>query len=118
MQTRLLNPKPQQIEALAGHARFRAGFDFLLLREKSGDDTTQGMGSWWEAYQEMSNDEKKLQLASTIVRRLETVVKLLLNLLKTIKLRRKSNLWLIFLNHAAVVGKRTCSTRTIDGSFR
>ena len=28
MQTRLLNPKPQQIEALAGHARFRAGFDF------------------------------------------------------------------------------------------
>ena len=28
MQTRLLNPKPQQIEALSGHARFRAGFDF------------------------------------------------------------------------------------------
>lgn len=45
MQTRLLNPKPQQIEALASHARFRAGFDFLLLREKSGDDTTQE----WEA---------------------------------------------------------------------
>ena len=31
MQTRLLQPKPQQIEALSGHARFRAGFDFLLL---------------------------------------------------------------------------------------
>ena len=28
MQTRLLNPKPQQIEALSSHARFRAGFDF------------------------------------------------------------------------------------------
>jgi poly(A) polymerase len=63
MQTRLLNPKPQQIEALAGHARFRAGFDFLLLREKSGDDTTQGMGSWWEAYQEMSNDEKEAAIS-------------------------------------------------------
>lgn len=54
-----LNPKPQQIEALSGHARFRAGFDFLLLREKSGDETAQGMGSWWEAYQSMSADEKE-----------------------------------------------------------
>ena len=59
MQTRLLNPKPQQIEALSGHARFRAGFDFLLLREKSGDDSTQGMGLWWDEYQQMSTDEKE-----------------------------------------------------------
>jgi poly(A) polymerase len=59
MQTRLLNPKPQQIEALSGHARFRAGFDFMLLREKSGDDSTQGMGTWWEDYQNMSLDEKE-----------------------------------------------------------
>lgn len=59
MQTRLLNPKPQQIEALSGHARFRAGFDFLLLREKSGDTSTQGMGEWWDAYQIMSSDQKE-----------------------------------------------------------
>ena len=59
MQTRLLNPKPQQIQALSSHARFRAGFDFMLLREKSGDETTQGMGVWWESYQVMSNDEKE-----------------------------------------------------------
>ncbi|WP_180102555.1 polynucleotide adenylyltransferase PcnB [Acinetobacter sp. YH12126] len=59
MQTRLLSPKPQQIEALSGHARFRAGFDFLLLREKSGDTSTQGMGQWWDAYQQMSTDEKE-----------------------------------------------------------
>ena len=59
MQTRLLNPKPQQIEALAGHARFRAGFDFLLLREKSGDDNTMGMGMWWDQYQQMTPDEKE-----------------------------------------------------------
>ncbi|QIO09785.1 polynucleotide adenylyltransferase PcnB [Acinetobacter lanii] len=59
MQTRLLNPKPQQIQALSSHARFRAGFDFMLLREKSGDETTQGMGIWWESYQVMSNDEKE-----------------------------------------------------------
>ena len=64
MQTRLLSPKPQQIEALSGHARFRAGFDFLLLREKSGDSTTNGMGAWWEAYQVMSTDEKERAISS------------------------------------------------------
>lgn len=63
MQTRLLNPKPQQIEALSGHARFRAGFDFLLLREKSGDSSTEGMGTWWENYQEMSNDQKEAAIS-------------------------------------------------------
>ncbi|MDQ9010353.1 polynucleotide adenylyltransferase PcnB [Acinetobacter gerneri] len=64
MQSRLLQPKPQQIEALAGHARFRAGFDFMLLREKSGDQTTQGMGAWWDAYQNMSTDEKERAISS------------------------------------------------------
>lgn len=59
MQTRLLNPKPQQIQALSTHARFRAGFDFLLLREKSGDNATQGMGMWWDSYQLMGADEKE-----------------------------------------------------------
>ena len=59
MQTRLLNPKAQQIQALSSHARFRAGFDFLLLREKSGDEGTLGMGQWWDAYQLMSTDEKE-----------------------------------------------------------
>ncbi len=34
-------------------------FDFLLLREKSGDDSTQGMGLWWDEYQQMSTDEKE-----------------------------------------------------------
>ncbi len=63
MQTRLLQPKPQQIEALSGHARFRAGFDFLLLREKAGDSSTLGMGQWWDAYQLMSIDEKERAIA-------------------------------------------------------
>lgn len=115
MQTRLLNPKPQQIEALASHARFRAGFDFLLLREKSGDDTTQGMGSWWEAYQEMSNDEKKLRLANIIVRRRKVVVRLLLSLLKAIKLIRKLSLWLMFQSlEAVVVKERARQEQSID----
>ena len=63
MQVRLLQPKPQQIAALSNHARFRAGFDFLLLREKSGDPETLGMGQWWDAYQLMSGDEKERAIA-------------------------------------------------------
>ncbi|MFT4020903.1 MAG: polynucleotide adenylyltransferase PcnB [Acinetobacter sp.] len=63
MQTRLLNPKPQQIEALSTHPRFRAGFDFLYLREKSGDVSTLGMGQWWHAYQEMYPDQKEVAIA-------------------------------------------------------
>ncbi|MCF9033398.1 polynucleotide adenylyltransferase PcnB [Acinetobacter nectaris] len=63
MQTRLLNPKPQQIESLSSHARFRAGFDFLLLREKSGDQDTEGMGHWWDVYQNLSIDEKEAAIS-------------------------------------------------------
>ena len=64
MQTRLLNPKPQQIHALSNHARFRAGFDFLLLREKSGDPSTQGMGAWWDDYQILSTDDKERAISA------------------------------------------------------
>lgn len=63
MQGRLIEPKSQHIIALAGHARFRAAFDFLLLREVSGDKATQGMGQWWENYQELTNDAKEKAIA-------------------------------------------------------
>ena len=43
MQSRLLNPKPQQIEALASHARFRAGFDFYYCVRRQG---TQRLREW------------------------------------------------------------------------
>lgn len=59
MQPRLENPKARQIPALAASPRFRAGFDFLYLREQSGDKTTQGMGQWWHDYQELSTDQKE-----------------------------------------------------------
>ena len=64
MQSRLIRPKPQHIMSLVGHAKFRAGFDFLLLREESGDTGTQGMGEWWEQFQELSNDQKEKAIAS------------------------------------------------------
>ncbi len=63
MQARLVQPKTQHIVSLAGHARFRAGFDFLMLREQSGDQTSNGMGKWWENYQELNNDQKEKVIA-------------------------------------------------------
>ena len=59
LQPRLIQPKARQVPALAAHPRFRAGFDFLLLREQSGDPATQGMGEWWHNYQNLSNDDER-----------------------------------------------------------
>ena len=39
------------------HPRFRAGYDFLLLREESGEDTG-GMGEWWTNYQDLNESER------------------------------------------------------------
>lgn len=62
LQSRLLNPKPAQIMSILQHERFRAGFDFLSLREQAGDVDSQGMVEWWEKFQLMSNDEKQVAL--------------------------------------------------------
>lgn len=51
MQPRLENPRPRQVEALRIQQRFRAAYDFLVLREKAGEDTG-GWGAWWTRYQD------------------------------------------------------------------
>lgn len=63
IQHRLLQPKVAQIMALLTHTRFRAGFDFLQLREKVKDIDSQGMVVWWEQLQEMTNDQKQAAIA-------------------------------------------------------
>jgi poly(A) polymerase len=59
LQPRLIEPRARQIPSLSIHPRFRAGFDFLYLREKSGDPVTMGMGQWWHDYQELDNDQRE-----------------------------------------------------------
>lgn len=59
MQERLMNPKPTQIMSLSQHTRFRAGFDFLVLREQAKTIDTQGMSEWWDRFQYMNNDDKQ-----------------------------------------------------------
>lgn len=50
MQIRLVKNNSRRAAQLVTHPRFRAGYDFLLLREKSGE-IEAGLGEWWTKYQ-------------------------------------------------------------------
>jgi len=41
----------KRAHAMIGHKRFRAAYDFILLREQAGEDL-QGLGQWWTDFQE------------------------------------------------------------------
>ena len=45
---------------ILNHPRFRAAYDFLLLREEAARDS-QGMGDWWTQFQKV-NRPKKIEL--------------------------------------------------------
>ena len=69
LQPKLAAPRSKQIAQLAEHPRFRAGFDFLLLREECGEthplaESTNGMGAWWQHYQTLSDAEQQQAIAS------------------------------------------------------
>lgn len=51
LQARLEAPRPRQVERLVELPRFRAGYDFLMVREQAGE-ATNGMGEWWTRYQD------------------------------------------------------------------
>jgi len=42
---------------LAEHPRFRAGYDFVLLREQAGEDLN-GLGDWWTRYQQVDEQQQ------------------------------------------------------------
>ncbi len=50
LQFRLPNKTGKKAVAVASHKRFRAAYDFLLLREKSGE-APEGLGAFWTQYQ-------------------------------------------------------------------
>jgi poly(A) polymerase len=51
MQPRLEQPRPRQVDALLLQQRFRAAYDFLVLREDAGEETGE-WGAWWTRYQD------------------------------------------------------------------
>ena len=57
MQSRLRPRSRRSVETVLAHPRFRAGYDFLLLREEAGEDLG-GLGQWWT---DMQSADRSLQ---------------------------------------------------------
>jgi poly(A) polymerase len=58
MQERLPRRHGKRADVLLENPRFRAGYDFLLLREQAGE-RTNGLGDWWTRYQDASDTERR-----------------------------------------------------------
>ena len=58
MQERLPRRHGKRADQLLENPRFRAGYDFLLLREDAGE-VTDGLGDWWTDYQDASDSERR-----------------------------------------------------------
>ena len=61
-QLRLENRRGRKAAELVEHRRFRAAYDFLLLREQAGEDTGD-LGSWWTEFQQLPMEQRLAQAA-------------------------------------------------------
>lgn len=62
MQERLPRRSGKRADLLLDNPRFRAGYDFLLLREKAGEEI-DGLGEWWTDYQDCNDSERRDMIA-------------------------------------------------------
>ncbi|OIQ91513.1 poly(A) polymerase I precursor [mine drainage metagenome] len=60
LQPRLARRTPRYVHGALEHPRFRAAFDFLLLRAQTGDADPE-LASWWESFQE-ADDAARAEL--------------------------------------------------------
>lgn len=67
LQIRLERKDRRSVNFCFDHTRFRAGYDFLLLRERSGEDTG-GMGEWWTTFQDVDQNQRVHMLEQLSVR--------------------------------------------------
>ncbi|MBJ7550909.1 polynucleotide adenylyltransferase PcnB [Marinomonas ostreistagni] len=58
LQFRLPKRYGKRAFTLLHHPRFRAAFDFLLIREQSGTDLG-GLGTWWTEFQEAPDNQQR-----------------------------------------------------------
>jgi len=61
MQERLPRRSGKRADLLLENPRFRAGYDFLLLRESAGEETG-GLGEWWTDYQDASDSDRRVMI--------------------------------------------------------
>ena len=59
-QLRLNNRRGKKAAQLVEQRRFRAAYDFLLLRETAGE-STDGLGEWWTEFQELPMEQRLKQ---------------------------------------------------------
>lgn len=64
LQGRLERRPGRRVYTLLEHPRFRAAYDFLLLREESGEDVG-GAGSWWTDFQE-ADEQRRAALVDAL----------------------------------------------------
>lgn len=60
-QIRLAKRQGKKADALLENPRFRAGYDFLLLRESVGENTG-GLGEWWTIYQQLDEPKRRAMI--------------------------------------------------------
>jgi poly(A) polymerase len=58
LQLRLPRRNFRRAESMLENKRFRAAYDFLLLREQAGEDTGE-LGKWWTDYQQAKPEERE-----------------------------------------------------------
>lgn len=64
LQPRLEQRRGKRAIQLLARPRFRAAYDFLLLRAESGEDVAE-LAEWWTNFQEMDDTGRKAALAGT-----------------------------------------------------
>lgn len=58
LQWQLAKRQGGRADKLLEHPRFRAAYDFLLLREQAGEPL-QGLGQWWTDYQDAAPEQRE-----------------------------------------------------------
>ncbi len=64
LQQQLPRRRGRRVYQTLEHPRFRAAYDFLLLREEAGE-LTPGLGEWWTEFQQ-ADDDRQRQLLSSV----------------------------------------------------
>ena len=64
LQLRLERKGGKRSLRVLGHPRFRAAYDFLLLRAEAGE-VEQELGEWWTQFQEMHPEQREQEVTKT-----------------------------------------------------
>jgi poly(A) polymerase len=68
LQPRLEQPQGRKPELMPDQVRFRAAYDFLLLREEAGEPTS-AMAAWWTLYQDADEAQRSTLIGNLKPRR-------------------------------------------------